>query len=195
MNIRNKLSTSTLFITLYLLVASNTVFAAQPDASSINAFTLGPGDNLEVNVWLNKELSRNLTISPDGTINYLLVGLIQAAGLTVEELQEDIQTRLKQHVRAPQVTVTLIEAKSYRIYVMGEVSRPGVFDVQGPVTVIQALAMAGGFTPFASRNKIAVVNSVGDPGSRVKFEYDDFVEAQTQAKDIILRPGDTVLVP
>jgi polysaccharide export outer membrane protein len=101
--------------------------------------------------------------------------------------------RLREHVRDPQVSVTLQDARSYRVYVIGEVLRPGEFEVKGPVGVVQAIAMAGGFTPFATRTNVVIVGR-GAPERRRAFDYDAFVAGSAGARDLVLAPGDTVVV-
>ncbi len=156
-------------------------------------FNLGPGDVLSVSVWKQPSLTLVLPVTPDGSINYPLIGQVRAAGLTVKQLELLLTERLREHVREPQVTVTLSEARSYRVYVVGEVAHPGEFEVKAPVTVLQAIAMAGGFTPFASRARVVVVSRTpGEP--RRAFDYEAFVNEKKGADNFVLSPGDTVVV-
>lgn len=158
-------------------------------------FKLGAGDVLNVFIWKHKELSTPVTVRPDGMISYPLIGEIKAAGLTVKEIEDKLASLLKQHIQDPQVTVILEAAHSFRIYVLGEVMQPGVFQIKGPVTVLQAIAMAGGFTTFASRNKIFIYNPNTEGEDRLPFNYSSFVSGQDSHQNIVLRPGDTVIVP
>lgn len=158
-------------------------------------FRLGAGDVLNVFIWKHKELSTPVTIRPDGMISYPLIGEIQAAGLTVKEVEDTLAGLLKQHIQDPQVTVILEAAHSFRIYVLGEVMQPGVFQLKGPVTVLQAIAMAGGFTTFASRNKIFIYNPHTNGAERLPFNYGSFLSGEDSHQNIVLRPGDTVIVP
>lgn len=175
------------------MLLSAAVGRVQAQAAPPAEFNLAPGDVLNVSVWKQPGLSLVLPIAPDGSINYPLIGLIHAAGLTVKQLEQALTGRLRAHVRDPVLTVTLSEARSYRVYVVGEVVRPGEFEVKGPVTVLQAIAMAGGFTPFASRADLVIVS--GTPAdARRDFDYDAFVAGKDGTTNFVLLPGDTVVV-
>jgi polysaccharide biosynthesis/export protein len=157
-------------------------------------FRLGAGDVLNVIVWKNKELSMIVTVRPDGMITYPLVGEIEVRGVTVAEVEERLSKQLKRQIQDPQVTVILEATHSFRVYVLGEVLQPGVFELKGPVTVVQALAMARGLTAFASKNKIFVVQAEKN-GLRAPFRYDKYLQGEEIEQNIVLRPGDTVIVP
>lgn len=165
------------------------------EAGWTGPFRLGAGDVLNVFIWKHKELSTLVTVRPDGKISYPLIGEIEARGLTLGEIEERINKLLKQHIQDPQVTVILEATHSFRIFVLGEVMQPGVFDLRGPVTVIQALAMARGLTTFASRNKIFIVNPSRNGEQRIPFNYSKFVQGEDNNQNVMLRPGDTVIVP
>jgi polysaccharide biosynthesis/export protein len=158
-------------------------------------FRLGPGDVLNVFIWKHKELSILVTVRPDGKISYPLIGEIEAKGRTLGEIEERITKQLKQQIQDPQVTVILEATHSFRIFVLGEVIQPGVFDIKGPVTVVQALAMARGLTTFASRNKIFIENPGQIGEQRRAFSYAKFLQGEDSSQNIMLRPGDTVIVP
>jgi polysaccharide export outer membrane protein len=193
-------SLSVLFIVFCLTGA---VQAAESEPAEVMAletgwsgpFRLGAGDVLNVFIWKHKELSTIVTVRPDGKISYPLIGEIEAKGLTLGEIEERINKQLKQHIQDPQVTVILEATHSFRIFVLGEVMQPGVFDLKGPVTVIQALAMARGLTTFASRNKIFIVNPARGGEQRIPFNYSKFVQGEDTNQNVVLRPGDTVIVP
>ena len=157
-------------------------------------FRLGPGDVLSIFVWQWPELSRSAPISPDGRLSYPLIGYVEAAGMSLDQLTAAMEARLSAHVREPQLTVTLDEVRSYRIFVTGEVIRPGMFELPGSTTVVQAIAMAGGFTPFASRDNVLVYSGSADQPMRRDFDYDAFLDGDPRMQDIRLRPGDTVIV-
>lgn len=163
-------------------------------AQGAGEFVLGPGDVVAITVWKQPSLSLTLPVAPDGGISYPLVGHLVAAGLTVRQLESLVTTRLREQLKDPQVSVALQDARSYRVYVIGEVARPGEFEVKGPVTVLQAIAMAGGFTPFAARSKVAVVATPAHGGERRGFDYDAFVAGRGNVTNLILMPGDTVVV-
>ena len=191
-----------LLLTNALLVLSPCGYARDmPQASPLSndripaeLSKLGPGDVIEVFVWERPALSRTVAVSPNGKISYPLIGEINAVGTTLVELGRIIQTKLSEHLRNPQVTTILNQSRSYRVYVMGEVLRPGVFEQKGPVTIVQSIAAAGGFTTFASRRDIIVHNRFGRSGGHLRFDYEEFVSGNEAARDIVLIPGDTVIV-
>jgi len=157
-------------------------------------FQLGRGDVISITVWKHPTLSETIPIGPDGRIGYPLIGELEVAGLTIAQIQQQISERMNRHIRDAQVSVVLNAVHSFRVYVMGQVVRPGVFELKGPVTVVQALAMAGGFTPFASKSDISVVNSWDNTGRRRSFDYDAYISTGEPIESIFLHPGDTVLV-
>ncbi|HHH42920.1 MAG TPA: polysaccharide export protein [Gammaproteobacteria bacterium] len=183
------------FITVLLLLTASWTAHAEWIASELPAelSQLGPGDVIRVFVWKNPELSQDISVSPDGYISYPLIGEIQAAGVTVGSLRKAIEREFRKHLKDPQVTVSLREVRSYNIFVTGEVMSPGLFQPTGAVTVVQAIAMAGGFTAFASRNNIIVYNRFYRK-SRLAFDYDGFIAGKSGADDFVLIPGDTIIV-
>lgn len=152
-----------------------------------DAFVLGPGDRIAVFVWKQPTISTEITVAPDGTISYPLIGEFRAAGRTLSEFQKVVSKKLALHLREPQVTATLQEAASYRIYVLGEVVRPGVFQLIGPVTVVHAVSMAGGFTPFASPENIIVHNPYLEHGRRYRFDYNKFISTKGEVEGSVSR--------
>ncbi len=164
-------------------------------------FLLGPEDELEITVWGNKELTRVTAVRPDGLISMPLIGDVQAAGLTADALAQRIAERLKQYIATtPAVSVSVKELNSYSVYVLGEVSKPGKFQLKSYITVLQAISMAGGFTEWAKKNKLQVVRATqnGDHKRQemhIPLRYDDLVAGRGEPGNIVLHPGDTVVVP
>jgi len=154
---------------------------------------VGPGDRLQVTVFDNPDLSQTVTVGPDGAFRYPLVGRIRARGRSLGQIEAALTSGLSENIVDPQVTVGLVEVRGYQIFVQGEVLRPGVFEVDGPVTVTQALAMAGGFTAFTTRDRILVYNPTR-AGRRFLFDYDAFI-TNPDARDVALLPGDSIIVP
>ena len=176
---------------------SNDIIA---DTHHSNEFLLGPEDVLEVIVWRNQDLSRQVVIRPDGMISMPLIGDVQANGLTANQLAARIAERLKEFKENPSVSVSVKEVNSYNIYVLGEVSKPGKYQLKSHTSVLQAIAMAGGFTSFASKNKLQVVrnssNGDGQPHEvRIRLRYDDLLAGTGDPGNFILKSGDTVVVP
>lgn len=165
--------------------------AATTDAS----YRIGAQDVLKVDVWKEVELTRAVPVRPDGKISLPLLNDVQAAGLTAMELANNISEGLKKFINNPQVTVTVAEINSRRVYVNGEVTRPGAFSLLPNMTVLQALTSAGGFTQFARTNKIYVLRTEGGKQVKHPFNYKEVVNGKRPEDNIALQPGDTIVVP
>ncbi len=163
-------------------------------------FRLGPEDVLEIAVWKNQDLTKTVAIRPDGLISIPIVGDMQAAGLSANELAQRIAERLRQFVQNPAVSVNVKELNSYSIYVTGEVARPGKFQLKSYVTALQAISMAGGFTEYAKKNKIQVVRTTSNGNHKIRethvpIRYEALVAGNSDSGNVILLSGDTVVVP
>ncbi len=174
--------------------------ATSPDSKAMSAadestYVIGPQDVLDINVWKEPEVSRMVPVRPDGKISLPLLNDIQAAGLTPMQLQTTITEGLRKFITGPQVTVIVREINSRRIYVLGEVSRPGAFPMIPNMTVLQALSTAGGFTQFARMNAVYVLRSENGKQSTYPFNYKEVVRGLRPEQNFILRPGDTIVVP
>jgi polysaccharide export outer membrane protein len=168
----------------------------QPDVPATAAeepYRIGKEDLLDVSVWRDPDLSRTLPVRPDGFITLPMVGEVQAEGRTTVELEQDIAHRLQKYIQSPRVTVMVREVNSARVYVTGEVQKPGAFPLRGQVTVLQALAMAGGLTEFADRDGMMVIRA--NNGPHIPVRYSDLIARRSQGADFPLQPGDTVVVP
>jgi polysaccharide biosynthesis/export protein len=159
------------------------------------SYKIGPQDVLRIDVWKENEISRSVPVRPDGKISLPLLNDVQAAGQTSMELANTITEGLKKFINSPQVTVTVTEINSRRVYVTGEVTRPGAFPLLPNMTVLQALTSAGGFTQFARLKKIYVLRT--EDGKQVKhpFNYKDVVNGNRPEDNIVLQSGDTIVVP
>jgi len=163
-------------------------------------FFLGPEDVLEVTVWKNADLSGEAIVRPDGYISMPLLGDILAADLTADELAERITYLLTEFMTNPNVSVQVKELNSYFFYVIGEVTSPGKYQVKSYTTVLQGIALTGGFTPFASKNQIKVIR-LNKPGEGkalqigIPFNYDEVVSGKGPLGNFILQSGDTIVVP
>ncbi len=158
-------------------------------------YTIGPGDVLEISVWQDERLNRKVVVPPDGVISYPLIGDINVKGLTVADLRQIITKRLKDYVPNAIVTVMLVEINSLKAYVIGKVNRPGAYPIDLNTNVMQILAMAGGFTPFASPDKIIILRKQGNKIIKIPFNYDEVVEGKNLSQIITLKRGDVVVVP
>ncbi len=165
---------------------------ASPDQEK---YRLGPEDVVEVSVWKEPDMTKQLVVQPDGKIFYPLVGEVRAAGKTVKQLQEEISKRLEKFVTDASVTVILLKTQYQKFFVTGKVNKPGEFLVGRPTSVLQAIAMAGGLTPFASPRNIKVVRKVGGVDEVYPFNYRDVSKGLMMSQDILLQPGDVVVVP
>jgi len=166
---------------------------AQAAAITDASYKIGPQDVLRVDVWKETEISRSVPVRPDGKISLPLLNDVQAAGLTAMELANTITEGLKKFINNPQVTVTVTEINSRRVYVTGEVTRPGAYPLLPNMTALQALTSAGGFTQFSNPKKIYVLRN--ESGKQVKhpFNYKSVLDGKQD--DIPLLPGDTIVVP
>jgi polysaccharide export outer membrane protein len=168
---------------------------AQSVAVTDPGYKIGAQDVLRIDVWKEAEISRSVPVRPDGKISLPLLNDVQAAGLTAMELSIVITEGLKKFINAPQVTVTITEINSRRVYVTGEVTRPGAFPLLPDMTVLQALTSAGGFTQFARTKKIYVLRSEGGKQVKHPFNYNEIVKGNHPEENIPLQPGDTIVVP
>ncbi len=167
---------------------------------SYGEFLIGPEDVLEVRVWRNQDLTKEVVVRPDGMISMPLIGDVRASGRTANMLAQEIQERLKQFKESPMVSVHVRQVNSYSVYVIGEVAGPGKYQLKSYATVLQVIALAGGFTQYASRNKIQVVrNGVNGDGERreihIPVRYDDLLDGTGEPGNFILKSGDIVVVP
>ncbi len=158
-------------------------------------YGIGPEDLLEISVWREEDLQRQVLVRPDGKISFPLAGDIQAAGRTTEQVQQDIRQKLQRYIPDPVVTVTVVTVGGNKIYVIGQVNNPGAYVIGRYVDVLQALTVAGGLTPFASENKIKVLRREGNQEIVFPFEYADVKKGKNLEQNVILRGGDTVVVP
>jgi polysaccharide export outer membrane protein len=166
----------------------------RPNAPGMTGdYRLGPGDKLRIEVYKDAQLSQSLQIRPDGKITLPLVGDIEATGLTPIELRDSIAASLKEYITNPTVTVIVVEAVASQVYVMGEVTRPGPMQLHGPTTILQVLAMAGGFKEFANTKDVRVMRATATGMETLRFNYKDAVNGDV--KPFYLRSGDTVIVP
>jgi polysaccharide export outer membrane protein len=158
-------------------------------------YRIGPEDQLSIVVWKNETLTRQVTVRPDGKISLPLVNDVRAAGLTAMELREVLSKKLSAFMPPPEVSVIVNEVRSSHISVLGEVEKPGRYDLRSRTTVLEAIALAGGFKDFASTNKIVILRSVGKVLRRIPFNYKRVAAAGDGADNFELLPNDVILVP
>ena len=168
---------------------------AAPARAADAVYALEPGDILEVSVWKEEDLQREVVVRPDGGITFPLVGEVKAAGRTVDNVRQDVAERLRKFIPEPNVTVAIRQPSGNRIYVIGRVNSPGEFVITRTVDVVQALSMAGGMTPFASVDDIKVLRRIDGTQKAIPFSYGDVEAGDNLEQNIVLRAGDTVVVP
>jgi len=159
------------------------------------SYIIGPGDLLDISVWKDDALTRIVVVLPDGKINFPLVGEVVAAGKTVGRIKEELAGKLSDYVPELVLNVEVKQSNSMFVYVIGRVNQPGKQVLNSSVTVLQALAMAGGPNPFASRNKIKVFRKEGDKTVIHPFHYNDVVSGEDLETNIALQRGDVIVVP
>ncbi|SRR6266567_739066 len=160
-----------------------------------NDYILGPGDQLDISVWKDEALTRSLAILPDGKIAFPLVGELMAAGKTIAQLKKDIEGKLTRFMPEPVLSLEVKQVNSQVIYVIGRVNTPGRFVLNANVNVLQALAIAGGFNPFADKGKVKIIRYEGDKTRVFKFDYDQVVKKETPEINFGLKRGDVIVVP
>ncbi len=159
-------------------------------------YRIGADDVLTINVWHEPEVSRNVPVRPDGKISLPLVGDVQAAGLTPTELQNELEASFTKYLTDPDVSVIVAEIRSQRVNVLGQVQRPGTYALIPPMSVIDAIATAGGLREFAKPNKMYVLRVLPNgQQERLKFQYSNVLKGKKGSKDILLQTRDTVVVP
>jgi len=158
-------------------------------------YTIGHGDRLRIKVWAQDGLDTDTVVQPDGMISLPLVNDVQAAGVTVESLRQELEKRYREFIFEPTVSITVTEIKSLKIYVIGEVNSPGEYDLLSYTDVLQAIAKAGGFTIYAKKNKIEIIRTFGGQKIKTRFNYDQVVRGRNLQQNIPLKPGDVIIVP
>ena len=193
-----KLSLKTMFAAFAAILIGHDIAGAQtatPTPSLAAVYRIGPEDVIQISVFGNEALSRIVPVRPDGMITMPLLNDIKAAGLSPMELREEITKKLVEFVPSPEVAVIVTEVKSFMISVIGQVMKPGRYDLRSSATVLDALAMAGGFKEFASRTKVTVVRTEGGATKRIPFNYDKLSDPRAAQSNFDLRPGDIIMVP
>lgn len=178
-------------LVLVLIVAlySQTSFAGA-DKYLINA-----GDILDISVWNEEALKREVRVLPDGSIGFPLAGTVLAAGRTVDDLKKELTVKLTEFIAEPVVNIAVKSAEGYAVYVTGQVKAPGKFIMTEQMNVMQVLSLAGGLTPFAAQNDIVILRKTGKDAESLKFEYSDLEDGKGLNKNHLLKSGDVIVVP
>jgi polysaccharide export outer membrane protein len=182
-----------LILLLGLVVSAGAAVAQAPAQDS--SYRIGPNDVLNIFVWKEADLTRDVTVMPDGKITYPLIGEITAQGHTASELKKAIADKLQNFITAPEVTVIVKESRSQVIYTIGKVTKPGPYPLAPGMTVMQALSAAGGFAEWADTKNILIVRREGGKETQLRFNYKEFTSGERLEQNIALMPGDTLVVP
>lgn len=158
-------------------------------------YVIGPDDHLTVMFWRDKDLSADVIVRPDGKISLPLLNDVQAAGLTPEQLREQVTTEAKRYVEDPNATVVVRQINSRKVFITGQVEKPGPYALTAPTTVLQLISTAGGLKEYAKRSKIVIMRTENGRQTSLRFNYDDVINQKNLKQNVELKPGDTVLVP
>ena len=181
------------------LVESSSAQPAPPEGATKphdNTFVIGNDDVLAINVWKEPDVSRSVPVRSDGKISLPLAGEIQAAGRTPLKLEQDIAATLKSYIAEPEVTVIVQQINSQKFNILGLVNKPGSYVITNSATVLDAIAIAGGFRDFAKQKAVYVLRQNADGSqTRIPFNYKDVVKGRNPSQNIKLQPRDTIVVP
>ncbi len=176
-----------------LLLLGGSVALGQEVAG--DSYIIGVGDVLKVSVWKNEDLQAEVPVRPDGRISVPLIGEVHVAGLTPLEVQSLLTDRYTSFVTAPSVSVLVTQVNSRKVFILGQVKQSGAFDILQPTNVMQALAMAGGMSEFAKTNKIVVLRYINGIKTRWQINIDAIASGKRPQDNLLLEPGDTIIVP
>lgn len=168
---------------------------AQDGSRSTPGYFIQPGDMLHISVWKEKDLDQDVLVRPDGGFSFPLAGNISAVGKTVEDLRKEVANRLRKYIPDLVVTVSVTQINGNKVYVIGQVNKPGQFVMNPSVDVMQALSIAGGTTPFAALNDIFVLRRVSGKQTVLPFRYNDVIKKHDLSQNVELKSGDVVVVP
>ena len=170
--------------------------ASATKAASDDSYVIGADDVLAISVWKEPDVSRSVTVRTDGRISLPLIGELQASGQTPRQLEQEIAKRLQSYISEPEVTVIVQDSKSQRINILGMVARPGSYLLSGSTTVLDAIAMAGGFKDFAKQKSIYVLRqNPNGTQQRIPFNYKEVIKGKNPEQNVRLLPRDTVVIP
>lgn len=184
-----------IFMFVALSVNAETKSDTENASPKITSYVIGPGDLLKISVWKEEGMEQQVLVKPDGGITFPLAGDINASGMTTIELTQELVKKLKRYIPNPNVTVSVLQAVSNKVFVIGKVNRPGEFNATGYMDVLQALTMAGGLTPYADSDDIKIIRRTKEGNKVMDFDYDDVASGESLDMNIILQAGDTVVVP
>jgi polysaccharide biosynthesis/export protein len=174
---------------------SQTASPKDSPMSSDPMYIIQPDDSLEIFVWKEPELTRKVLVRPDGNISFPLIQDLKAAGSSTTQLKGQIETKLKDYLKEPNVTVIVDNIRSYKVFVVGKVQKPGSLSSEKPINVLQALSLAGGFQDFAKKSGITILRNSTGQNFVLPFDYPNVIRGKKQDENIVLQSGDVVVVP
>jgi polysaccharide export outer membrane protein len=187
-------------VVMSLWVAGTSIGASPKEAQAAaveqgSSYLIGANDLLNIYVWKETELTQDVIVTPDGKITFPLIGEVVAAGQTVTQLRDAITEKLQKFVTAPEVTVIVKETRSRVVYTIGKVTRPGPYPLAPDMTVIQGLSAAGGFAEWGDTKHVLIIRREGGKETQFKFNYNEYTSGDNMGQNILLKPGDTIVVP
>jgi polysaccharide biosynthesis/export protein len=180
------------------LLCATTVVRADPQPPAHGTYRIVPGDVLDIIVWRNKELSLQVTVRPDGWISYPLASDVRVAGSSVVDVQKKLEEALAKYVTTPMVTVVVTKVANLRVSILGKVRQPGRYNLDGPTTVLDVLALAGGLTEFADPDGIYILRASASPDGlyeRIPTKYSSSTSAGKSNTNVVVNAGDIIIVP
>ena len=179
----------------WICISATTGWAAdKTEGLSGNDYIIGAGDVLEISVWKNEDLTKLLTVLPDGKISFPLIGEVMAEGKTLAQFKKELERKISRYVPDPVLSVVIHQLNSNMIYVIGKVRNPGRFALNSDIRVLHGLALAGGLNPFAEQNKIRIFREEGGKTLIFHFRYDDVSTGKKLVQNIWLKRGDVIVV-
>jgi polysaccharide biosynthesis/export protein len=210
MKVLQRLALITIFLAVPVLgadpaVGQGTQSPAQPAAAAVppgkspapapDDYRIGPEDALQIIVWKNEALSRPVTVRPDGKISLPLLNDVQASGLTAMQLRDDLIKKFTEFMPSPEVSVLITAVNSFKVSVLGQVNRPGRYDLKSKTTMLELIALCGGFRDFAAPTRIVVLRQEGKTTKRIPFNYNRVIQEGGETANFELQPNDIILVP
>ena len=176
-------------IFILLIIANTDTYATE------NTYPIGPGDILEISVWKDESLTREVVVPPDGFISFPLVAEINTNGLTITRLRAIITKKISEYIPDAFVTVMLKQINSLKAYVIGKVHNPGIYDINMETSVMQILAMADGLNPYASESNIFILRQQNGTNVKIPFNYKEIIKGKKLEQNILIKRGDVIVVP
>lgn len=186
--INTAMNKSALVFVILLLLGPVRALAQEP-------YLLNPGDILRISVWNEEALQQEVLVLPDGSISFPLVGILQVAGRSPAQVQEELGEKLSRLIPDPEINLTVLAVDGNSLFIIGKVNQPGRFPMTRPIDVVQALSLAGGFTPYAKQDSIQILRRNGKNQRIIRFDYTQIADGEALESNIILQSGDTIVVP